>query len=288
MANITRAHDCWTYVKPAQRTKCGRRALLLLYNHFIGPNNIDKMESEAEAKLGSVSYTGERKKWTWEKYVHIHAEQHPVLNGCTDYGYSGIDNGTKVSTLMSGIKTDALDNVKAAVLASPALHTNYPDVFTLYGDFIKQQKIESTSMNVSDAHITRHHSGTASAAGSDYKASYDGVVGDRFYNHAEYRTLSPDQNNELRLKRKHRGGDDNGRNKGNDRRSNDKRVSEDERKKDKKTIKSLTRTIAAFFCKTYDPESSSDEASVASEASEPPVKSNWTHSSLTRQKGSRK
>jgi hypothetical protein len=40
------------------------------------------------------------------------------------------------------------------------------------------------------------------------------VVEDRFYNHAGYRTLTTDQKNELRLKRKHRGGYDNGRNKG--------------------------------------------------------------------------
>jgi hypothetical protein len=112
------------------------------------------------------------------------------------------------------------------------------------------------------------------------------VVEDRFYNHAEHRTLSPDQKNEVRLKHKHRGGDDNGRSKGNDRRSNGKRVREDERKKDKKTIKSLTRTIYALSFKTDDPESSLDEASVASEASEPPVKSNWMNSSLTHQKGS--
>jgi hypothetical protein len=139
------------------------------------------MSSEAEAKLGSVSYNGERKKWTWEKYVQIHAEQHAVLNGLTNYGYSSIDNGTKVRKLMAGIKTDA-----AAVLARPALRTNYHDVVTLYGDFIKQQKIESVSTNMSDAHITRRHSGPASVAGSEYEASYDGVVEDRFYNHAEY------------------------------------------------------------------------------------------------------
>jgi hypothetical protein len=48
--------------------------------------------------------------------------------------------------------------VKDAVLASPALRTNYPDVVTLYGDFIKQQKIKSANMNVSDAHITHHTS----------------------------------------------------------------------------------------------------------------------------------
>jgi hypothetical protein len=209
-----------------------------------------------------------------------------VLNGLSNYRYSGIDNGTNVHNLMAGIKTDALDTVKAAVLAIPAFHTNYPDVVTLYGDFIKQQKIESTSMNVPDARITHHHNGPASVTGSDYEASYDGVVEDRFYNHAEYRTLSSDQKNELRLKRKHRVGNDNGRSKGNDRRSNGKRFREDERKKDKNTIKSLTRTIAAFSCKTDDPESSSDEAYGASKASEPLAKSNRTNSSLTHQRGS--
>jgi hypothetical protein len=256
--------------------------------YVITPSNVDNMASEAEAKLGSASYTSEKKKWTWEKYVQIHAEQHAVLNGLTDYGYSGIDNGTKVRKLMAGIKTDALDTLKATVLASPALRTNYPDVVTLYGDFIKKQKIESARMNLSDAHITRRHNGPASVAGSDCEASYDGVVEDRFYNHAEYRTLSPDQKRELRLKRKHRGGYDNYRSKGNDRRINGKRVREDEWKKDKKTIKSLSRTIAALSCKTDDPESSSDESYVTSEASEPPVKSNRTNSSLTRQRGSRK
>jgi hypothetical protein len=109
-----------------------------------------------------------------EKYVQIHAEQHAVLNGLTDYGYCGIANGTKARTLMAGIKTEALDTVKDAVMASPALRTNYPDVVTLYGEFIKKQNIEIASMNVSDEHITRCCNGPAPVAGSDYEASYDG------------------------------------------------------------------------------------------------------------------
>jgi hypothetical protein len=188
--------------------------------------------------------------------------------------------------MTTGIKTDALDTVKATVLVSPALRMNYPGGVTLYCGFIKQQKIESANMNVSYAHITRHHSGPVSVAGSNYEASYYGVVEDRFYNHAEYRTLSSDQKNELRLKCKNIGGDKNGMGKGNARRINGKRFHEYERKKDKKTIKSLTRIISSLFCKTDDPESSSDEAYVASEGSEPSVNSNRTNSSLTHQRGS--
>jgi hypothetical protein len=134
MANITHAHDCWTYYKPAQCIKDGRNVFLLLWDHFLGPNNVDNMPSEAEAKLGSVSYTsytGERKKWTLEKYIQIYAAQHAVLNGLTEYGYSRVDNGTKVRKLMGGINTDDLDTVKSAVLESPDLRTNYPDVVTL-------------------------------------------------------------------------------------------------------------------------------------------------------------
>jgi hypothetical protein len=71
-------------------------------------------------------------------------------------------------------------------------------------------------------------------------------------------------------------------------RINGKRVREDELNKDKKTIKYLTHTIATLSCKTDDHESSSDGSSVASEASEPPAKSNRMNSSLTRQRGSRK
>jgi hypothetical protein len=76
--------------------------------------------------------------------------------------------------------------------------------------------------------------------------SCDGVVEDRFYNHAEYRTLSSGKKNELRLPRKHIGGDDNDKSKGGDRRSNGKRIREDERKKDKKTIKSLPAPFLPF------------------------------------------
>jgi AAA15 family ATPase/GTPase len=109
-------------------------------------------------------------------------------------------------------------------------------------------------MNVSDTHFTSHDSGPTEAAGNDYEAPYDGVVEDRFYNQDEYRTSSSEQNNELRLKRKHRGDDDNGRSKGIDREINGNRVREDKRNKDKNTIKSLTRNIAATYCMADDPE----------------------------------
>jgi hypothetical protein len=99
-----------------------------LWERFPGPNNVDDISSIEEARRVAMSYTGERKKWTWEKYFQIHYEQHAVLNGLIDYGYSSIDNGTKFHTLMTGINNNSLETIKATVLANPALHSNNPNV----------------------------------------------------------------------------------------------------------------------------------------------------------------
>jgi hypothetical protein len=96
MSNICGKHSCFVYIKPALRTRNVRDAYMLLFEHFLGPNNVGNMASEAETKLTSTLYNGEKKLFTWETYVRIHTEQHSVLNGLKDYGYAGIDDSSKV------------------------------------------------------------------------------------------------------------------------------------------------------------------------------------------------
>jgi hypothetical protein len=81
---------------------------MLLFDHFLGPNNVGNMTSEAETKITSTLYNGEKKRFTWETYVRIHTEQHSVLNGLQYYGYAGIDDSSKVRHLLKGIKTTEL------------------------------------------------------------------------------------------------------------------------------------------------------------------------------------
>jgi hypothetical protein len=76
---------------------------MLLFDHFLG-RNIGNMESEADTKITSTLYNGEKKRFTSETYVRIHTEQHSVLNGFKDYGYDGIDDSSKVRHLLKGIK----------------------------------------------------------------------------------------------------------------------------------------------------------------------------------------
>ena len=64
---------------------------MALRDHYLGLNNVDNMVSLAEKKLAMTTYTGERRHWTFEKYVTLHKDQHSILEGLTEHGYAGID-----------------------------------------------------------------------------------------------------------------------------------------------------------------------------------------------------
>jgi hypothetical protein len=123
---------CFVYTKPALRTNNGRDAYMLLFDHFIGPNNVGNMTSAAETKLNDTLYSGEKKRFPWKTNVQIHTEQHSVLNGLKDYGYAGIDDSSKVHHLMKGIKMTELDVFKMQVMPSPTLRDEFAATVELY------------------------------------------------------------------------------------------------------------------------------------------------------------
>jgi hypothetical protein len=88
LSNMCAKHPWWVYIKPAQKGNNGRLAYDFLFDHYLGPNNVGNMANAAETKLSSTLYNGEKKRFTWETYVRIHTEQHSVLNGLKEYGYS--------------------------------------------------------------------------------------------------------------------------------------------------------------------------------------------------------
>jgi hypothetical protein len=204
MSNICGKHSCFVYIKPALRTRNGRDAYMLIFDHFLGPNNVGNIASEADTKLTGTLYNGEKKRFTWETYFRIHNEQHSVLNGLKDYGYAGIDDSSKVRHLLKGIKMTELDVCKTQVMASPSLCDNFAATVELYSTFIKQMKAENPQLNVSEVSFacvkggknsygTRHSTGISNVSNA--------AVDDRFFDKHEYNALTPDQKNALRLKR---------------------------------------------------------------------------------------
>jgi hypothetical protein len=161
----------------------------------------------AETKLSSTLYNGEKKRFMWETYVRIHTEQHSVLNGLKEYGYSGIDDSSKVRHLLKGIKTTDLDVCKSQVMASPTLRDDFPATVKLYSTFIKQMKAENPQLNVSEVTYARKSGGGKGGkrGSSGISNNSNGDVADRLFDKHEYHTLAPEQKNNLHLKRLKRG-----------------------------------------------------------------------------------
>ena len=75
LAELTREHECWTYIKPHARARNGRAAYMAFKNHYLGPNNIGNMAATAEDKLINAMYRGEGRHWNFERYATLYKEQ---------------------------------------------------------------------------------------------------------------------------------------------------------------------------------------------------------------------
>ena len=122
---------------------------MVLKNHYLGENSVYNMSSRAEAKLKDTSYSGEKRRWNFEKYIKMHVDQHAILTGLVKHGYFGINDRSKVRHLMAGIKTKVLDPVKTQIMASAALRNDFDACINLYKYFIEQ----SDNLGVRDANI---------------------------------------------------------------------------------------------------------------------------------------
>jgi len=199
LAEITRNHECWTYVKPAQRARDGRRAFFGLKNHYLGPNNVDNMSTQAEQRLQALSFNGETRRWTMEKYVRAHMDQHNILEGLTEHGYAGIDDRSKVRHLLNGIKTSQLDSVKARILSDANLRSDFDACVNLLNDFLTQDKAmkKPRESTIAAVHTAQ--------PGKDETVKPDMTVEDRYYSKKEYDKLPQAKKLALKLKRQSRG-----------------------------------------------------------------------------------
>jgi hypothetical protein len=275
MSNICGKHSCFVFIKPALRTRNGRDAYMLLFDHLLGPNNVGNMASAADTNLTGTLYNGENKRFAWETYVIIHTEQHAVLNALKDYIYYGIDDSSKVRHLLKGIKTTELDVCKTRVMASPSLRDDFSATVELYSTFINQMKAEKPQFNVSEVIFARGKAGKKSFGkrnSTGISNVSNSLLDDRFFENHEYHALTPDQKNMLkikRLKRLKRGnvgkghtGNDNGNGKNRGKGA---------------TIKSITRSIAALSTKIDKlslPDDDDDEDESSDEEEGTPNRSN--------------
>jgi hypothetical protein len=189
---IFQSTPCYQYMKTFAKAKDGRGAYLGLRSQYLGPNNANNMAQATTTKLDQLRYTGENRRWNMQRYVTAHVECYNILDGLKEYGFSGMDEATRVRKFLTGIKTDKLDAIRATVLANPSL--SFDKVTRLYKDHIAMaQSLNPTPQD------QRQVSNVRAGGGSN-------EVEDRYYTRDEYRALSADQKLSLKKKRERRGG----------------------------------------------------------------------------------
>ena len=122
---ITRDLDCWTYDKLAQSTRYGRKAYRDLWDHFLVPDNVYNVAREARRLLVVTNYFGECKRFNFERYMKTQKYQHHILEGFKEHGHVGIGPRSQVRHLIGGIKITQFDAVKAHIMATASLRTDY-------------------------------------------------------------------------------------------------------------------------------------------------------------------
>jgi hypothetical protein len=218
LASICRDKDCWTYMRRYQSTQNGRGAFWSLHDHYLGASNVDNMSARAERKLMDTTYTGEKRRWNFEKYIRLHVDQHAILEDLVQYGYSGIDEGSKVRYLVRGVRTQSLDTVKANILASATLRNNFTAASGLFKDFIEQMKSHQPDRDITIAGVGTGAGDGDSDSGTEQlattKVKPDMNVDERYYSRKEFANLTPEQKAGLTAKRDARDARDGGRKKG--------------------------------------------------------------------------
>ena len=189
----------------------------------------------SEAHIARDKYNGESKLWNFDSYAAVNLDQHQILSDLVKHSYQRIDEGTKSWHLNFGIKTDALNIIKANILATPALQRYFDRCVTLFKSYISSnQTAKDININISETntdhepdrnkgrggggggrgrgrrrgryggHRGSNRDGVKPKKGNDGKAKRDGNnsngydVSYRYHTSAEYATLSTNQRNQLR------------------------------------------------------------------------------------------
>ena len=93
---ICKDTNLYPYVKQHKSNRDGRGAYYAIYSSWLGPNHVNVTASETLLALLMSTYDGKKTAWNWEKYVAQHIKYHIILGKLMEYGYQGLNPGSKV------------------------------------------------------------------------------------------------------------------------------------------------------------------------------------------------
>jgi hypothetical protein len=136
LSEIYRDTPSWEYIQPSSRSRDGRGAWLSLYDTYLGPNNAQTLAAECEAEMSKLKYTGEKRRFNFNKYVDAHVRLHNVMNDLKIHGYSGMDEAQRVRKFLAGIQCKEVEVIRAQCWSSSTLRASFKDTVIAFKEYI--------------------------------------------------------------------------------------------------------------------------------------------------------
>ena len=131
----------WTHARAAAgKTKNGRKAYRTLHAQLLGGQQLIASGSAIMTKLQALRYDGEKRGFTFDKYVALHVQGHVKHDDLQQYGVESLTDALKILWFQNGITDRSLDAVRASINANPTNFMTFPAVQEAYVSFKLQQK----------------------------------------------------------------------------------------------------------------------------------------------------
>jgi hypothetical protein len=133
-------------MKSGSKGKDGQKAYQYLKEHYLGANNTNLLAAKYEKEIGDLSYTGDKRRWTLEKYINKQVEYYKILNSLKPHSYAGIDTASRVRKLLNGIKCKDLESLITIILAKP--DTTFDEATHISKDFLSAYSSARSSSKI--------------------------------------------------------------------------------------------------------------------------------------------
>ena len=177
LGQITDGHACSAHVRVSLDNNDARKAFQSLKDYYLGPHDTRNKVLDALHKLQSMTYTHEKRNWTFDKHVCMHLEQHRIIENAASQGYRALDDLTKVNYLVNSMLGPNMAIPKGIINSRPDFGDSFERSVQTFKQHLRQQGL--LAMTTNQVHV--------------------GALGveERFYKPEEFQQLTNEQKEEL-------------------------------------------------------------------------------------------
>ena len=145
----------------------------LIYNHNLGPSNINHMVYGAEESLTQCTYIGGNRNWTFNKYTNLHKEKQNILKSQKEHDYTVITQQSKVRYFIEVMNTTVLNAVKTCIMSDESLRQDFHGCVELSSKIFKHSSEDNRKSLGVTASTTNNSIGNNSVTFAPKDQYYD-------------------------------------------------------------------------------------------------------------------